>query len=143
MSSFTSPLVVTPLEDGRNWKLVLPFRYHVGTRYSKDVIAVPVGFRTDFASIPKFLLVILPLWAKFNKAPILHDFLYRTNGKWKHSVVNWVNNYPYNCDRKQADKIFLEAMLIAWRDKKIGKFVAYLEYYGVRLFGWMAWRPMK
>ena len=76
MSSFTTPLTVSPLHDGHRWRLVFQFQYHVGRRYSREVIKVPAGFITDFASIPKFLW-FLPSWAKFNKASILHDHLYQ------------------------------------------------------------------
>ena len=76
MSSFTSPLIVSPMSSGRDWKLHRSFTYHIGGKYSKKFVRVPAGFKTDFASIPKFLWW-LPYWAKFNKASILHDYLYR------------------------------------------------------------------
>lgn len=41
--------------------------------------------------------------------------------------------------RKKADDVFLEAMLIDFRHHKSGKFIAYLEYWGVRRFAWLAW----
>ena len=48
MSSFTDPLIVSPLPDGRKWKLVDGFTYHVGSEQSPDIIHVPAGFITDF-----------------------------------------------------------------------------------------------
>ena len=129
MSSFTTPLVVSPLLDGRKWKLVRPFSYHIGSKYSKDIIWVSVGFVTDFASFPRiiwrFFMWWLPYWAKYSKASVLHDWIYQNHG---------------NYTRKQADDIFLEAMLVSWKDRKFVKFIAYMEYYGVRLLGWLAWR---
>jgi len=123
MSSFTSPLIVTPMPDGRKWKLLRPFTYHVGSRHSRHVIKVPKGFLTDFASIPRTIEPLLAPWAKYNKAPIIHDFLYQTR----------------ELSRRKADRIFLEAMRIDLRTHKTGNAVARLEWAAVRLFGWLAW----
>ena len=124
MSSFTSPLVVSVLPDGKHWRLERPFTYRVNSRYSRTYIKVPRYFITDWASIPKFLWW-LPYWAKFNKAPVLHDFLYTTR---------------FRPIRREADRIFYEAMLISFQPYALGKLIARLEYTVVRLFGWIAWR---
>lgn len=127
MSSFTSSLIVSPLPDGKNWLLVRKFTYHVGSKYSREWIRVPKFFVTDFASVPR-LFFFLPDWATYSKAPVLHDWLY---------TVKEIMGKPIA--RKQADDIFLEAMLIEFRHHKSGKFVAFIEYWAVRLFGWIAW----
>ncbi len=132
MSSFTSPLVVMPQLDGRKWRLFRRFTYHIGTKYSNQKITVPAGFVTDFASIPKFLFWLLPWWAKFNKAPVLHDFIYQ-----RHALVS--NNGVWPITRKEADVVFLEAMLVEWRKRRSRYFLARLEYLTVRIFGWWAW----
>lgn len=129
MSSFTSPLVVSPLPDGKNWRLVKKFTYRVGSRYSRRFINVPAGFLTDWASVPKFLFWLLPWWAKFSKPFPLHDWLYKTKSIMGKPIT-----------RKEADDIFLEAMLVAWRHHRSRYWVAHLEYYAVRLFGFWAWR---
>ena len=123
MSSFTSPLVVSPMPNGKDWKLDRPFTYRIHSRYSKRLISVPRGFVSDFASIPKFIFWLLPWWAKFSKAPILHDFLYKEK----------------YLTRKESDDIFLEAMLIEWRNRKSRHLVAWIEYYAVRIFGGLVW----
>jgi hypothetical protein len=127
MSSFTTPLFVEFI-DGKRWKLHRAFQYHVGSKYSKVVIKVPAGFIFDFASIPQIILGIffwlLPWWAKFNKASLVHDWLYR--------------NHYYS--RAMADLIFYEAMLVAFRARVSGKVVAWLEYKAVRLLGQLAYR---
>lgn len=128
MSSFTTPLIVSPMSNGHDWKLLSPFTYHIGTKFSREYIKIPRGFITDFASIPRFFW-FLPDWATYNKGPIPHDFLY----KYKK-----LNGKPIT--RKRADDIFLEAMLVDFRNHKCGKIVAYIEYYAVRLFAWFAWR---
>jgi hypothetical protein len=121
MSSFTDPLIVTPMKDGRNWKLVKPFSYHVGSKFSRTVITVPKGFVTDFASVPRFLWGWIPYWGKWGKASVIHDYLYST-----HQV-----------ERSITDAIFYEAMLVEGTNPRITQ----LMYYAVRLFGWMAWHP--
>ncbi len=151
MSSFTSPLIVTPLSNGVNWKLVEEFDYHVGSEDSEDIIHVPIDFETDFASIPQllitivgiilaivgyvlgllwlfilgivivFIIVQLPKSGTYGKAAVVHDYLYQTHVK----------------TRKEADNIFREAMGVL----KVKKWRIFLMYWAVRLFGWLAWRP--
>ena len=104
MSSFTTRLVTTELEDphghpmlrrGRVLHLVLePFRYEVGFLGSGDVIEVPVGFITDFASVPRALWAFEPPIGRIAKAAVLHDFLYA--GQLR--------------PRIECDRIFYEAM---------------------------------
>ena len=131
MSSFTTPLRVTPLPDGKNWKLLRNFTYHLGSQHSRRYISVPKGFVTDFASVPR-IFFFLPDWATYNKPGPGHDYLYK---------VKQVMGKPIT--RKRADDIFLEMMLIDFRHHKSGKSVAYLEYIAVRLFAWLAWRKKK
>lgn len=97
-SNFTSPLIVEHLggADWRLWKLVESFDYHVGTYPSEDVITVPAGFITDFASIPRFLWAIYPPTGRWGKAAVVHDYLYRTGVR----------------PRLECDAIFLEAMTV-------------------------------
>ena len=128
MSSFTTPLVVSPMPDGRRWRLVFPFRYHIGYRYNKDVIIVPAGFITDFASIPWLFWAFLPAWGKYGKAAVIHDYLYQLHRLFGITLKT----------RKEADDIFYEAMLVSgtkpWKAK--------VMYWAVRLFGWAAWRKL-
>jgi len=128
MSSFTTPLTVTPLQDGRSWELCEAFHYCVGDKDSDECIEVPKGFVTDFASIPRFFW-FLPDWATYNKSPIIHDRLY---------FCKEIMGNPIT--RKKADAVFLEAMLVDFRcHGKIGKVIAYIEWAAVRLCGWWAW----
>jgi hypothetical protein len=132
MSSFTSDLRVAPTNDGKFWIVTRPFSYRIGSKYSNQVIRVRSGTLTDFASIPKIIRLFLPEWAKFNKAPVIHDVLYREQMIMGESI-----------SRKQADDVFLEAMLISFESHRIGGFIAYLEYIGVRLFARRAWINYK
>jgi hypothetical protein len=69
MSRFTQPLVVVPRSevrraqekevrriDARSWVLYTDdFVYEVGSIGSGEVVEVPQGFITDFASVPRLL----------------------------------------------------------------------------------------
>lgn len=127
-SSFVTELNVSPI-DGSRWRVKTQFTYERWCKGSRDRITVPIGFITDFASIPLWRLLFwwLPMWAKYNKAPVLHDYLYH------HGLLT----------RYWADQVFYEAMLVAFRKHKSGKVVAYLEWLAVRLFGWVAYRRRK
>ena len=96
MSSFTVPLIVSPQANGRHWVVMREFRYHVGAYPSTDVVRVPAGYITDFASVPRFFWRILPPWGKYGKAAVVHDWLCDLR------------------DRPSAEvhRIFLEAMTV-------------------------------
>ena len=120
MSRFTEPLVVTPLSDGKTWIILNDFGYEIGEVGSGEIINVPIGTYTDFASIPRPLWAVFPRWGKYGNAAVIHDWMY-----WSQSR-----------SRKEADDIFLEGMEVLevpnWKRNTI--------YYAVRLFGWLAWR---
>jgi hypothetical protein len=100
MSSFTTPLVVTPsARGGLWWRLVEPFEYHVGSYPSPEVIRIPAGFETDFASIPRPLWIILPPYdAEYGKAAVVHDWL------WQQSRSKQ--------DRRRAAVVFGDALRV-------------------------------
>lgn len=115
MSTFTTPLQVTPLTDGHSWALTSPFQYHVGKFPSEFVIDIPQGFVTDFASVPRLLWALIPPTGKYGKAAVIHDFM-----------------YTYAIGSKAlADYVFLEAMTVL----QVGKVKRELMYQAVRLFG--------
>ena len=60
MSRFTEELLVSPLPDGRTWVIRRDFGYDVGEEGSGNTIDVPIGFKTDFASVPRLLWSIIP-----------------------------------------------------------------------------------
>ena len=120
MSRFTEKLIVSLEKDGKHWTLEADFEYYTDINQERVYIRIPSGFRTDFASIPKIFHSFIEDKDKYNKASVVHDWLY--NAKM--------------FDRKTSDKIFLEAMLVLG----INKFKAYIFYYAVRFFGWIRWR---
>ncbi len=123
MSSFTSPLLVSPLSDGKRWVIRKEFSFYIGKKEDNDLITVPPGFITDFASIPRMFWKILPKWGKYGNAAVIHDYLYATKEK----------------SRKKSDKIFLEGMMVlnvpAWK--------RYAMYYAVRLGGKLSYGKEK
>ncbi len=153
MSSFTSPLIVIPLLDGRRWQLHRSFVYHIGSKYNKSVIKVPAGFVTDFAStdilqwVAVFLTVIYVGLSLFTAIParvgiiflaiILAGLLITPYGKPAKAAV--LHDYLYKnhlVSRRMADLIFYEAMLVGGTLKWKAK----VMYYAVRSWGWLAWK---
>jgi len=120
MSRFTESLVVTPLPDGKTWIILNDFGYEIGEEGSGNIINVPIGTYTDFASIPRPLWAIFPRWGKYGNAAVIHDWMY-----WDQSR-----------SRREADDIFLEGMDIL----EVSELKRRTIYYAVRLFGWIAWK---
>jgi Protein of unknown function (DUF1353). len=119
--------LLTPLKvelgDGKKWRLSEKFSVYTEQLGEEKVwIEVEEGFETDFASIPKIFLPFLEWRDKFNKASVVHDWLYHTK----------------QFDRKTSDKIFLELQLALG----INKYKAYIFYFMVRSFGWLYWRKI-
>lgn len=53
------------------FELVQPLRYQTGDL----VITIPAGSRTDFASVPRPFVWLLPRYGVYTRAAILHDYL--------------------------------------------------------------------
>ena len=157
MSSFTRKLDVSPLLNGRDWILNKTFIYHIWSRYSKEIIKVPAGFITDFASVPRLtnpLLTLLAIifilldWAwlgisllvlisiaswfspygKHEKPAVIHDWLYHEKKIMGEPIT-----------RKRADDVFKEAMEV----RNVESWRIFVEYWAVRLFGFVSWKIKK
>ena len=108
MSSFTKPLIVEvldlPIKD-KPFVIAAPFTFE------SDVLGrsidVPVGYRTDFASIPQFFWRILPPLGRHGKAAVVHDLL--------------CDESPHTCGYLTACEVFDEAMKVlsvkSWKRK--------------------------
>jgi hypothetical protein len=68
--AFESEVVVREVNDN-TWELADALRYVGNT----DRFVVPAGFRTDFASVPRVFVWLIPKYGRYTKAAILHDFL--------------------------------------------------------------------
>jgi hypothetical protein len=119
MSRFTKILTVSPLGDGKTWYLREEFGYDIGSEGSGHSIEVPVGFLTDFASVPRPLWWLFPTWGRYGNAAVIHDFCYS-----QHCVT-----------RRRADQIFLEAMGVLG----VGRFTRLVLFSAVRMFGGAPW----
>jgi hypothetical protein len=58
--------------DAATWQLLAPL---VWTGTKGDTFVVPIGFRTDFATIPRFLLWFADKTGPYTRAAVLHDYL--------------------------------------------------------------------
>ncbi len=86
-------------------------------------IVVPVGFKTDLASIPRLLQCAISRSDKIIlEASIIHDFLYSTpNGRM----------YQVDWNREQADLVLRDAM----KDLGASWLKRNAVYWAIRLFG--------
>ena len=131
--SFKTPLIVEVMPSGKKFRLFKQFTYNWKGYDGGVKIAVPVGFVTDFASIPPIARLIIPKLGKWNKPAVIHDYIYQN-----HNVdISPHKSYIFN--RWLADRIFLDGL----EDSGVVKWKRYLMYWGVRLFGWLAWKERR
>ncbi len=110
-------LLVRQLRNGRTWVTQCIFGFSSRTGIT---VQVPIGFVTDYASIPRVLWSVLPPHGTYSAAAVIHDWLY-----WAQTTT-----------REEADRVFLEAMLVSC----VGQAKRAVIYRAVRLFGGAAWR---
>ncbi len=115
MSEFLSELDVRLLDADKIWILDSPLIYQSDIM---GMITVPVGFQSDFASVPRIPLFYTLFGDRAHRESVVHDYLYRLNA------------VP-SATRSQADDVFLEAMKCRGK----GWFVRYAMYAGVCLGG--------
>ena len=113
---FLTPLIV---QDDNGEMMTL----HCALEYLSAIagrIEVPDGFVTDFASIPRFFTRLIPKNGLYDRAAVVHDWLYSTQ----------------TIPKETADLVFYEAMTVlgvpAWK--------AWTMYQAVKWFGKGAWR---
>lgn len=107
--------------DGKYWKLLTPLIFE-STEYG--VIRVPVGFKTDFASVPRIPVVYSMFGNTSHSAAVIHDYLYSGRA---------------NMSRKGADLIFKEAM----KSRKQSEWRRKPMFWAVRLFAGFAFNKEK
>ena len=104
-------LILTP--DGwKHWILVQDF--------VEGDITVPAGFRTDLASVPRFLWAFIPPMGRYTQAVVVHD---------------WMCANPAMYERKYADKVMYQISL----KYKTRKWKARIMYIGVRIGAFLKW----
>lgn len=108
---------------------LLPFKGHrfklcneLIVKADKDILAIPRGFTTDLASIPK------PIWWLFSPN--------EANTIWPSILHDW----HYCCDatisRHKADNIYYYALL----KNDTPRYKAFLYWWSVRSFGWLSYK---
>jgi len=112
---FRSKGVHTVTSESGLFELTEVVSYH--SRKFDEFVTVPIGFKTDFASIPRIARVLINRNGKSREAAVVHDYLYK--------------RHIYS--RKIADHIFLEAM----QDSDVNVFVRRSMYMAVRAGGWI------
>lgn len=127
---------LTPLElefiDGRNWKITAPFEYHLGAADGPETVRIPVGFVTDFASIPRGLWNIFPPAGRYGKAAVVHDWLYQKR-------VITLESTARLGSRLDADNALREGMQVLG----VGSVTRWAIYAGVRAGGWVPWNNYR
>lgn len=103
--------------------------------YKDEVIKIPKGFVTDFASIPRIATPLLSPTGVMLIPALPHDFFYQ-----------------YGCLLNEDNKRIFEYMPRKWGDKMfrdIGKEVNgmvtpnVISYVALDLFGWIAWNKYR
>ena len=68
---FVTPDLLVRSSGDHRWKLLAPVVYE-----GRDqAITVPVGFETDFASVPQAVQWLIPVSGRYTRAAIVHDWL--------------------------------------------------------------------
>ena len=102
------------------WELVETFT----VKWRGKEWRIPMGFKTDLASIPKFFHRFFPVIDKHIQPAIVHDYFYENADKDSYKIT-----------KAEADQMFLDGMehvgVPYWR--------RYAMYYAVRLGGTGIW----
>lgn len=131
-NEFLSPLQLEYL-DGETWRVLAPFEYHLSDQYGEEFVRIPVGFVTDFASVPRVLWNVLPPTGGYGKAAVIHDWLYQYRSIMRTGFL------PRLVERAEADTILKDAMSVLG----VRWWTRWTIYSGVRLGGWKAWNAYR
>lgn len=115
-------------KEGREiWKLTDELKYDFeSTEFGTIHITVPIGFNTDFASIPRAPVVWLLFSGEGDEAATIHDYLYRVDSS------PWV-------PKDFADRIFYQAMV----DMGVEDMKCKSMYQAVHQFGDSSYHKLK
>lgn len=75
------------------WSLLAPL---IWTGTKGDTFTVPVGFETDFATVPRFLHWLISPYGAYTRAAVLHDWLLV-------ELADWWNKYRNGGDLGRGD----------------------------------------
>lgn len=128
MPFLTERLVVASIDPVR-WAIQTDLRYEG----NEEVFTVPRGYITDFASVPRFAMWLVPVYGLYTKVAILHDWF------CSYAIVAGL------ITARDADGIFRRVM----REEGVPVLMRWIMWTGVRwgaLFnpirraGWLCWR---
>jgi hypothetical protein len=89
----------------KTWRLLAPLIWN-GTK--GDTFTVPVGFVTDFATVPRFLIWKTPPYGSYTEAAVLHDWLLVELASWSKGDDYTSADPPANS--RDCDGIFRRVM---------------------------------
>lgn len=115
-SKFLTNLVVEKYNEDK-WILMESLIYR--SRLLQKRITVPMGFVTDFASVPRIPILYSWFGDRAHRESVIHDYLYQT----------------HLFDRLTADAVFLEAM----KARKKNILLRNAMFLGVRFGGMRAY----
>lgn len=121
MQSTISELYVKDL-DGNMFELTSPLIYN---QNQPTQVTVPIGFLTDFASIPRVVKILFTGKEINNPASVVHDYLY----------THHFYDDGQKITREQADNILHDIMTLT----NSPKFSTKVIHFFVRLFGGSHW----
>lgn len=121
MSGFIGRLIVELIEDNQSglWDLQEVFGFQ--SALTGDTYTAPIGFRTDFCSVPRVPIAYDLLGNRARKSGTIHDYLYTC----------------HKTSREMADKILKEMLVL----NGVDEFEANEFYLAVRAFGGSHWGP--
>jgi len=114
MGKFVGNLILIHRDEPVDKKWFKTYKSFTYISDSGDIYDVPENVDTDFASIPRFFRRAISRTGRHDKAAVLHDWL------CEYKIV----------PRKQADKLFLEAL----KSLKVNVLKRRIMYTGVRSY---------
>jgi hypothetical protein len=111
------------LQQDRRRAAVLDEDYYFCASRTGQVIRIPRGYQTDFASIPGVARLLIDRFGTSLEPAAVHDWLY--------SVGQGTTEAQQEAGRAEADRIFLDAL----EDNGVGFATRTIMYVAVRLFG--------
>jgi hypothetical protein len=119
MSKFIGNLDTRLIRDDFHglFQLLSPLSYQ--SDLAKQTFTAPIGFQSDFCSVPSVPGVYEMLGNRFREAGAIHDYLY----------------FAKPVEREMADAVLREMILLLGASKE----EAEAFYLAVREFGWTRW----
>jgi len=117
--TYTREPVLSWRAKERQWCVEVPFT----AIWRGYAVKIPMGFRTDLASIPQLFRSLIPQVGRHIQPAIVHDILYRH--PWTRAGIS----------RAMADRMFLDGM----ETVEVGWALRWAMYGAVRAGGWASW----